>query len=194
MARPRSTNVEAIIDTAAQLFLAHGFHNTSVEDVAVAVGISKPTVYSYVTSKQWLLDQIIARVINDLGSVMKPWGPAEPDTLTDQLDEYLDAHIRHATNLRVFYRILYSEETEMSPHMREQWRAFASEVTDHFVSLLRMYQDTEQIGRDEDLLAIANMFIPMLVSLHRWYRPDGPADPDTIRELAKRFLRGVVDL
>jgi AcrR family transcriptional regulator len=59
MARPRTTSTEHVIATAATLFLERGYHNTSIEDVAEAAGISKPTVYKYVESKQWLLDTIM---------------------------------------------------------------------------------------------------------------------------------------
>lgn len=194
MARPRSTSADAIIDTAAQLFLDRGFHNTSIEDVAEAAGISKPTVYSYVKSKQWLLDQIMLRVINDLGVVVQPWQPGDVVSLTEQLDAYLDMHIRRATEQRVFYRILYSEETEMSPNVRENWRQLAAEVTGHFVDLLQLFRDAGRIAEDVDLHAVANLYIPMLVTLHRWYQPDGPVDPAAIRRLAKDLLGGVVAL
>lgn len=194
MARPRSTSAEAIIDTAAQLFLDHGFHSTSIEDVAEAVGISKPTVYSYVKSKQWLLDQIILRVITDLSAVLKPWKPAGEQGLTEQLDAYLDYHIDRATHLRVFYRILYSEETEMSPAVRERWHTFAADVTEHFVALLDLYRTDERFNVEVDPHAIANLFIPTLVSLHRWYKPDGPVTPERLRELTKQLLTGIVDL
>lgn len=194
MARPRSTSADAIIDTAAQLFLERGFHNTSIEDVAEAAGISKPTVYSYVKSKQWLLDEIMLRVINDLGVVVQPWQPDEVVSLTEQLDAYLDMHIRRATELRVFYRILYSEETEMSPNVREQWRQLAAEVTGHFIDLLQLFRDASRIDEDVDLHAVANLSIPMLVTLHRWYQPDGPVDPDALRGLVKDLLGGVVRL
>lgn len=194
MARPRSTSSEAIIDTAAQLFLDRGFHNTSIDDVAEAVGITKPTVYSYVKSKQWLLDQIILRVITDLSIILEPWAPADERELTDQLDDYLDYHIDRATNLRVFFRILYSEETEMSLPVRERWQEFAHDVTEHFVALLEAYAEAGRVRAPIDLHTLANLFIPTLVTLHRWYNPEGAVPPDQIRELAKQLLRGVIDL
>jgi AcrR family transcriptional regulator len=194
MARPRVTSAEAIIETAAQLILDRGFHNTSIEDVAEAAGISKPTVYQYVQSKQWLLDQIILRVITDLSKVLEPWKPHEERDLTEQLDAYLDYHIDQATKLRVFYRILYSEETEMSMPVRRKWRSFATDVTEHFTELLRRYEAEGRVHADVDLAAISNLFIPTLVTLHRWYRPKGNVSPAALRELVKQLLAGVVDL
>lgn len=194
MARPRSTSTEAVITTAAQLFLDRGFQSTSIEDVAIAAGITKPTVYSYVESKQWLLDQIILRVINDLSVVLEPWKPEDQKPLTEQLDEYLDFHIDRVTRLRVFYRILYSEETEMSSAVRERWHSFATEVNEHFVALLDLYRDEGRFNVDADPHVIANLFIPSLVSLHRWYQTDGPISPVRLRGLAKQLLTGIIDL
>lgn len=45
----------ALIRAAAQAFRANGFHNTSLDDVAAAVGVTKPLVYHYVGNKQQLL-------------------------------------------------------------------------------------------------------------------------------------------
>jgi AcrR family transcriptional regulator len=45
----------ALIRAAAQAFRANGFHNTSLDDVAAAVGVTKPLVYLYVGNKQQLL-------------------------------------------------------------------------------------------------------------------------------------------
>lgn len=194
MARPRSTTTEAVMNTAAQLFLDRGFQSTSIEDIAIAAGITKPTVYSYVESKQWLLDQIILRVINDLSVILEPWEPGTVKPLTDQLDEYLDFHIDRVTRLRVFYRILYSEETEMSPAVRERWHSFATEVTEHFVALLELYREEGRFNADADPHVIANLFIPSLVSLHRWYKTDGTITPERLRELAKQLLIGIIDL
>lgn len=191
MARPRATSTAAIIDTAADLFLEHGFHNTSIEDVAEAAGISKPTVYKYVKSKQWLLDQIILRVIDDLTVVIRPWG-TDDQPLDDQLDDYLDYHIDRATRLRVFYRILYSEETEMSLAVRRRWHTFATDVTQNFVELLDLYKARGRIPADVDTSAVANLVIPTLVSLHRWYQPSGHVSPEELRDLIRRLLGGVV--
>lgn len=46
---------EAIVDAAHYLFRRYGFHAVSMEDVAVAAGVTGPTVYSYFESKSELL-------------------------------------------------------------------------------------------------------------------------------------------
>ena len=40
---------------AARAFNEHGFHNTSLDDIAAALEVTKPTIYYYVTNKEQLL-------------------------------------------------------------------------------------------------------------------------------------------
>ena len=47
----------AIIRAAGSAFKERGFHNTSLNDVAEALGVTKPTIYYYAENKQDLLFQ-----------------------------------------------------------------------------------------------------------------------------------------
>ncbi len=62
MARPRSAGFndqrEQILSAAAQLFASRGFTATTMNDLAAACGVSKATLYHYVSDKRGLLLQI----------------------------------------------------------------------------------------------------------------------------------------
>jgi AcrR family transcriptional regulator len=64
MARPRSAGFdgqrEQILSAAAQLFASRGFTATTMNDLAAACGVSKATLYHYVSDKRGLLLQIAA--------------------------------------------------------------------------------------------------------------------------------------
>ena len=51
--------VEQILQGAMQEFLARGYAGTSMEKVAAAAGVSKPTVYSYFKDKEILFQALI---------------------------------------------------------------------------------------------------------------------------------------
>lgn len=60
--RPKSeAKREQIFDTAAELFLEHGFDNVSMDQVAERAGVSKQTVYSHFRNKDELYGAIISR-------------------------------------------------------------------------------------------------------------------------------------
>ncbi len=61
----------ALIRAAAQAFRANGFHNTSLDDVAAAVGVTKPLVYHYVGNKQQLLFECFCTGVEQIRAAFK---------------------------------------------------------------------------------------------------------------------------
>src|SRR3981081_539528 len=51
-----------ILDVAAAMVAAHGFHNVSIEAVAQGAGISRPVVYEHFGDLAGLLEAVIAQV------------------------------------------------------------------------------------------------------------------------------------
>src|SRR5690348_4992527 len=77
---------QAVLDTARELFIAHGYTATTVEEIASRAGVSKPTVFAAVGSKQAILKQLrdIALAGDDepVPVAQRPWyqqALAEPD-------------------------------------------------------------------------------------------------------------------
>ncbi|HEV2252584.1 MAG TPA: TetR/AcrR family transcriptional regulator [Streptosporangiaceae bacterium] len=61
---PRSARKRrAILDAATRVFLADGFAGASMDAIAAAAGVSKPTVYSHFADKQQLFEQIVTDMI-----------------------------------------------------------------------------------------------------------------------------------
>lgn len=57
---------EEILDAAAALFAARGFHRTTTRDIADAAGVAEGTLYNYFNSKNDLLLGIMRRLTNSL--------------------------------------------------------------------------------------------------------------------------------
>src|SRR5688572_7837768 len=51
--------VRQLIDTATDVFIAEGYRQTQMEDVATALGVAKGTLYGYVESKAALFDAAV---------------------------------------------------------------------------------------------------------------------------------------
>jgi AcrR family transcriptional regulator len=54
-ARKKARTRDAIADAAISLFLAHGFDQVSVNDIAAAAEVSKPTLFRYFATKEDLV-------------------------------------------------------------------------------------------------------------------------------------------
>jgi AcrR family transcriptional regulator len=64
MRLPAQARREQILDVAVQVFARHGFHSTSMNDVADAAGVTKPVLYQHFDSKQDLYMALLEEVGN----------------------------------------------------------------------------------------------------------------------------------
>ncbi|MFA9430535.1 TetR/AcrR family transcriptional regulator [Egicoccus sp. AB-alg2] len=82
---------EAVLDAAEQLFLEHGFHGTSVDDLGAAAGITGPGLYRHFASKDALLMAVLDRIWEQLRPAIdraaaQPPGEAVRTLLDAQLE------------------------------------------------------------------------------------------------------------
>ena len=66
--RPRASSRDAVERIALELFSAHGFAETTVEDVAEAAGISRRTFFRYFDSKNDVVWGHFDSMLDDLGA------------------------------------------------------------------------------------------------------------------------------
>ena len=64
----------ALLDVAQERFAIDGFAGTSVRDLATAVGIKESSVYNHFSSKQAVLDAVLARIDERLMAVARRFG------------------------------------------------------------------------------------------------------------------------
>jgi TetR/AcrR family transcriptional regulator, cholesterol catabolism regulator len=185
MARERATDTKALVAAAARTFRDKGYRSSTIDDIALAAGISRPTVYKYTRTKQHLLDLMVEEVTTDLGRKL--------DEITDSGDPPLDrlratinAHIAAATANRTFYAIVFSEETELSDESRRFFRSWAHTRTQDFAALLDECiaggASTNGRRRRLDTRVAAHLLETMLATLYRWYDPEGPVSPERLAE------------
>ncbi|MEU7763874.1 TetR/AcrR family transcriptional regulator [Nocardia sp. NPDC049190] len=87
----------AIRDAAVRLFGAKGFEQTSLREVADAVGITKASLYYHYASKLDLLLAIIDPIVDHMRSVVDDLdqAPRDPDNIRQVLRTYLRGLIHH---------------------------------------------------------------------------------------------------
>lgn len=58
---PRAQREQQMLDAAVEVFSRHGFHDSSMDEIAEVAGISKPMLYLYLGSKEELFGTCITR-------------------------------------------------------------------------------------------------------------------------------------
>ncbi|WP_067574780.1 TetR/AcrR family transcriptional regulator [Nocardia acidivorans] len=94
----RSTK-DAIRDAAIELFTSKGFEQSSLREVADAVGITKASLYYHYASKVDLLIAIIQPMVDDLRELVESLDeiPHSPQTVREVLESHLRSILGHRT-------------------------------------------------------------------------------------------------
>lgn len=175
MARPRADNYEeqreAILKRAATLFAQRGYVGTSMNDVALACGLSKPTLYHYYRDKDEMLASIaeghVSRLVQLVESVEADSSDAPEDRLelliTRFLLEYADAQDAH----RVLTEdVKFLPEADRERILNKERRVVAAYA--NAIGVLR--PDIKTAGLDKP---VSMLLFGMLNWMFTWLKPNG---------------------
>ena len=184
--RKRTAVEEEILKVAADIFSQRGYHATTLDDIAVAAGISRAAFYSYFPSKEELLRRMYNQVISSTQTALERIA-AENLPVQEKLRRITRHHVHYlATNMplaQVFFSEIFSLPTEMEISVTQANRAF-SQVIEKVI---------EEGVRTGVLIPVhpkrfTYALIGMWNWMHRWYRPGGEWTPETVAEEFIRIL------
>lgn len=84
---------DAVTRAALELFLANGYRNTRINDVAARAGVAKGTVYLYFADKQALFAGVLGEVLDKRVTALGAAEPAADETVRDFLKRTLLPHL-----------------------------------------------------------------------------------------------------
>lgn len=164
------TQREQILARAAELFARQGYSATSMNQVAEACGVSKPSLYHYVRDKDQLLVEIaeghVARLNTLVDEVLRQ--PLAPEARVRRLIEaFLDVY----ADSQAAHRVL----TEDVKFLREADR---ERVLDAQRAVVAAFADAVAAARPDlrqaDLLKPLTMLLfGMMNWMFTWLQPDG---------------------
>ncbi|MHB1592933.1 MAG: TetR/AcrR family transcriptional regulator [Streptosporangiaceae bacterium] len=178
---------EQIVAEAATLFDSRGYAATTMEDIASAVGIAKPTLYHYYHSKDEILYAIHEEFIDLLLSEHKERARDRslgPDELLQGIaGDILDLMETHRGHVRTFFE----HHRELPPRQRSTIRR----KRDHYAEIV---EELLQQGVDQGLFETnpkicALHFFGMCNWSYQWYRSGSELAPRSIGEEFWRMLR-----
>lgn len=172
---------DAILDVASELFIAHGFDGTTMNDIARAVGMTRTVVYYYFKNKESIL------VALTQGATKIPVAASLPAKAT-KLDPVAEMHalVRdHAKQIMshpLQVRVVERSENDLPAKLRERGRTARRLFLDKFTTVI---QGGVRSGhfRDVDPRVAAFAMIGMCNWTAWWFKPSGPRTLDEIAEM-----------
>jgi TetR/AcrR family transcriptional regulator, cholesterol catabolism regulator len=188
----RETTREQIMRHAVDLFAAKGYAGTSLDDIASAVGIRKPSLYHYIRSKEDLLYEINAQLTEELlEAVARELEAASSPS--EQLRAFLRAFLQLLAR-RQHEVTVFTTERHILRSRSRRWR----EVVERRAAWQEILQGILRDGiadgsfRAVPISVTAQGIIGTLSTVHLWYRRDGALTPEQIAEVfADIMLSGI---
>ncbi|MBR1146175.1 TetR/AcrR family transcriptional regulator [Bradyrhizobium sp. AUGA SZCCT0431] len=175
---------EAVLKEAGKAFGQRGYHNTSLDDIAEALEVSKGTLYNYVKDKQEILYELHKVTMRIAGEAFEH-GKALGGTGAEQLRNILRQHISSFTTELGACAVLVDMDA-----LRDQDRAEIVKQRDvfhkMFVKIIEKGIRDGSIRPVEPSLAVFT-FMGAIFWLPKWYSPAGKLRGD-------EFADAMVDL
>jgi AcrR family transcriptional regulator len=172
---------EQVIATAAELFDQHGYHNTSMNDVAQAVRLAKPSLYHYFPKgKAEILflihEQFLAALVGAYAARKNETLPPS-ERLHGMMTDMVGVMDTHRSHVRVFfeyYRELPSEQLTVVQGNARRYRALMEEILSDGV-------DSGEFV-ETDVRAATLAIFGMCNWVYQWYRGDDRLSPEEIAD------------
>ncbi|MCP5027213.1 MAG: TetR/AcrR family transcriptional regulator [Actinomycetia bacterium] len=132
---PAPERREQLLDVAIEVFGQRGFHNTSMNDVADAAGITKPVLYQHFASKRdlyaALLEAVGVELINRITGAV-----ANAARAKEMVDLGFQAWFRFVAEEPAAFALLYSGESRQDPEFSRQAARVEQQLADTIGGLL----------------------------------------------------------
>ncbi|MEJ7831396.1 MAG: TetR/AcrR family transcriptional regulator [Nocardioides sp.] len=187
---PRRERRVQLLDSALEVFVAHGYHAAAMDDIAERAGVSKPVLYQHFPGK---LDLYLALLDTSCDTIIDNCRSALASTNDNKLrvQATMDAFFDYVANDTGAFRLVFESDLTNEPAVREHVERVTSECADMVAHVI--HDDTGLPDQASRLLAVSLVGMAQ-VSARFWLSEGGgierPQAAALVAGLAWRGIRG----
>jgi AcrR family transcriptional regulator len=171
----------ALIRKAARAFSARGFYNTSLDDIAAELGVTKPALYYYVKNKEEIL-YACHLIASELGAQAMTFAESLPGSGLDRVVSLARRYVELLTGEFGASAVL-TEFDALQPGNRKTIVAARDRFDRRFRALIAKGVEDGSIRQVDPKLTVF-FFMGSVNWMTHWFRPDGAYSG---QEMADRF-------
>ena len=156
-----------------------------MNEIAAAVGLSKPTLYHYFRSKEELLVRIYSEVLDQSVEEAKRIVASAPTPLAG-IRDLITARVAYTCENQQILKVCFEEEHELPSALVDELLARRKQFEDLFAEAVDLHR-----AAHPDTLAdvvprvYVNACLGAINWCYKWYRPSGPSTPEDLgRQIA----------
>ncbi|WP_207836170.1 TetR/AcrR family transcriptional regulator [Williamsia soli] len=169
---------------ALSAFAEHGYHGTSVRDIAARAGLSVPGLYHHYPSKQSLLQGLLELTMSDLLGRSRAALEQAGSSPVERFDAVVESLLRFHMYRRAQAFVGSTEIRSLEPVFRVEYIATRDEQQRMVDAIVQAGVDSGDFRTPHPVDA-GRAVTTMCVGVSTWYRPSGRLGPD---ELVSRYL------
>lgn len=187
---PAARRREQLLEVALHVFAARGFHQTSMNDVAEAAGVTKPVLYQHFTSKRALYLELLELVSLRLMAAIDEATSAAAGP-REQVERGLRAYFRFVVDSPDEYQLMFGGGTRRDAEFAQESARLERSIAEVIAGLI-----TVEGLAEHDRQLLAHGIVGLAEGATRHWLGDGldlDADEvtDRVADLAWRGLRGI---
>jgi AcrR family transcriptional regulator len=190
MTERRPDRRQAILKTAATLFVQHGYQQTSMQQIADEVGLLKGSLYHHYQSKQEILFEITRGPLEAL--VEQATIIAKSDVgATEKVTQAIRSHMAAFDRFYPHLMVVTAETDDALPdgirgEISRLRRDYQQVWEDIFTSGLRDGSFTSP----GSAAVLVNLVLGSVNWMHRWYEPDGALGAQEVATVLSAMVLG----
>lgn len=187
--RRREARREAILQVAAPLFVRQGFAATSLDDVATALGLTRPAIYHYFPDKNEILLEIVERGFDHLTRSARRIA-REPGAALDKLERIFRLHLeRVAADPQAMF-LVSAEAAQLSASARAVLRRRRRSYEAVLRSLFEEAAGQGDVAASADSRLLVKAMVSLANWVYAWYDPRGTYHYRDVADFFWALLRG----
>lgn len=189
--KPREERWLEILNVAARIFAKRGYDATSLEEIAVELGILKGSLYYYINTKRDLLAHLLRDAHEKGLNNIRPIAEGEGNSIS-RLARMIRAHVNYVCTDRDRTAVFLHERKWLTPEQRVKYLGDEHAYRRLFVRVIEEGQAERLIRPDLDAKLIALCLMSSVNSVYDWYNPAGGQTPEAIGDMyVLSWLSGV---
>lgn len=179
-----------IFEHAMTLFEKQGFHRTSMNEIAEACGVTKPTLYYYFRNKSHLLETLYEQITKTFFDQVRVLS-ASALPADQRLRQLIEMQVTYNINSSRFLTIFWRERHELDDAARTQ----LAQLERGFEKMVQGIVDdglADGSFKPCDGKVVTYSILSLLSTVHRWSKYVDKQPGEIADQVASMALRGLV--
>ena len=179
---------EQILKAAKELFTKYGFKKVSMDEIANETGVTKKTVYSYFSSKEELLKDVIKEELQNIRKIIDKAEKQSYDFFVN-IQSVICSVIRYKNESDFFKMLIKESEMFNNEKLKDNLKIIDSEIKDYIKSKVeKAVNNKEIVVKDVNIITflIYKMYIALKID---WNEDNAKLDEKDIADNVLQILK-----